>query len=101
MSPEQGNIVSAHIREENSIAKLAETQPYGTQSAQENNESIKEPSIVPYVANTKEITKVQKVVKEPPQVDPSTTWKIFVEGAKNSLGAGIGVVLKSSEGAIF
>ena len=28
-------------------------------------------------------------------------WKMYVDGAKNSLGAGAGVVLKSPEGATF
>ena len=46
MSPEKGNIASAHRREESSGEKLVETQLDETQSAQDNNEPIKEPSIV-------------------------------------------------------
>ena len=28
-------------------------------------------------------------------------WKMFVDGAKNTIGVGVGVLLKSPEGAIF
>ena len=28
-------------------------------------------------------------------------WKMFVDGAKNTMGAGVGVVLKSPEGVSF
>ncbi|GFZ08917.1 hypothetical protein Acr_20g0007250 [Actinidia rufa] len=44
-----------------------------------------------------------KVVLEPPQIDPTATWKIFVDGVRNSLGARARarVVLKSLEGTIF
>ncbi|XP_057482002.1 uncharacterized protein LOC130768918 [Actinidia eriantha] len=42
-----------------------------------------------------------KVIIEPPQVGPSLAWEIHVDGAKNSQGAGAGVVLKSPEGAVF
>ena len=39
-------------------------------------------------------------VIEPPQIDLTLTWKMFVDGAKNSQGAGGGIVLKSPEGVI-
>ena len=54
---------------------------------------------VPEAINTKEITEVLEVIIEPPQVNPHMVWKMFVNGAKNRLGAG--VVLKSIEEAIF
>ena len=47
------------------------------------------------------ITKGHKVRQEPHQIDRSKTWKIYVDGASNSLGASAGVVLISLEGTIF
>ena len=41
------------------------------------------------------------IPKKLPQIDNSTAWKIYVDGAKNNLGAGISIVLKSFEGAVF
>lgn len=46
-------------------------------------------------------TEGPKVISELPQIDPTTAWKIFVDGVKNSLGAGAGIVLKSPDRAIF
>ncbi|GFY97881.1 hypothetical protein Acr_12g0004220 [Actinidia rufa] len=42
-----------------------------------------------------------EVIIEPPQADPYSAWEMHVDGAKNSQGAGAGVVLKSTKGAIF
>ncbi|GFS42838.1 hypothetical protein Acr_00g0081980 [Actinidia rufa] len=42
-----------------------------------------------------------EVIVEPPQVDLPLAWQMHVDGARNSQGAGTGVVLKSLEGAIF
>ncbi|XP_057499206.1 uncharacterized protein LOC130783528 [Actinidia eriantha] len=42
-----------------------------------------------------------EVIIEIPQVDPSLAWRMHVDVAKNSQRAGVGVVLKSLEGAIF
>ncbi|GFS41482.1 hypothetical protein Acr_00g0074590 [Actinidia rufa] len=42
-----------------------------------------------------------EVIIEPPQVDPSLTWEMYIDGAKNSQVGGVRVVLKSPEGAIF
>ncbi|XP_057508229.1 uncharacterized protein LOC130791101 [Actinidia eriantha] len=42
-----------------------------------------------------------KVIIEPPQEGPSLAWEMHVDGAKNSQGAGAGVVLKNPEGAVF
>ena len=47
----------------------------------------------------KEINKVPEIHKEPPQIEHSIAWKMYVDGAKNSLGAG--VILKNPKGAIF
>ncbi|GFS36376.1 hypothetical protein Acr_00g0045620 [Actinidia rufa] len=41
-----------------------------------------------------------EVIIEPPQADPYSAWKMHVDRAKNSQGAGAGVVLKSLEGAV-
>ena len=88
--------MSTHRKEESSRAKLDEIQPNKTQSEQENNEPIKEPSTVLKVANTEKFTEDPKVIIVPPQVDLNTAWKIFVNGAKNSLvaRAGVDVVLR-------
>ncbi|GFS36525.1 hypothetical protein Acr_00g0046500 [Actinidia rufa] len=43
-----------------------------------------------------DISGVPEVISEPPQIDPATTWKMFVDGARN-LGAEAGIVLKSSK----
>ena len=40
-------------------------------------------------------------VVEPPQIDPTLDWKMFINGAKHSLRAEARIVLKSPEGAIF
>ena len=92
VSPEQGSLASTHKREESSGAKSAVTQPTKKQSTRENHEAIKEPSTIAEAANTEEITEVPEVIIEPPQVDPNSTWKMFVDGAKNSLGWGQGQV---------
>ena len=48
-----------------------------------------------------EATEVPEVIAELPQIDPTSAWRMFVDRARNSLGVGEGVVLKSPEGAIF
>ena len=45
--------------------------------------------------------KVFEVIAESSQINPSLAWRMLVDGARNSLSAGAGVVLKSPEGAIF
>ncbi|GFZ15738.1 hypothetical protein Acr_25g0001470 [Actinidia rufa] len=47
------------------------------------------------------LSKGAEVIIEPPQVDLSLAWQMHIDGARNSQGAGAGVVLKSPEGAIF
>ncbi|GFS42096.1 hypothetical protein Acr_00g0078080 [Actinidia rufa] len=42
-----------------------------------------------------------EVIIEPPQADPYSSWEMHIDGAKNSQGAGVGVVLKSPKGAVF
>ncbi|GFY96867.1 hypothetical protein Acr_11g0011730 [Actinidia rufa] len=44
---------------------------------------------------------VLEVISEPPQIDPATAWKRFVDGVRNNLGVGVGIVLKSPEVVIF
>ena len=46
---------------------------------------------------------VLEVIAEPPQIDPTSAWRMFVDEARNSLGVGVGVgvFLKSPKGAIF
>ena len=44
---------------------------------------------------------VPEVLKELPQIDESKAWRMYVDGAKNNLGEGIGAVLKTPKGAIF
>ncbi|XP_057465748.1 uncharacterized protein LOC130755372 [Actinidia eriantha] len=50
---------------------------------------------------TSDLPEGAKVIIEPPQASPSLAWEMHVDGAKNSQGAGAGVVLKSPKGAIF
>ena len=50
---------------------------------------------------TQNILKVAEVLEEPPQIDQSKDWRMYVNRAKNSLGKGAGVVLKNPEGAVF
>ncbi|GFZ09161.1 hypothetical protein Acr_20g0009690 [Actinidia rufa] len=45
-----------------------------------------------------EITRGPEVDIEPPQNDLTSAWKMFIDRAKNSLRAGVGVVLKSPKG---
>ena len=49
----------------------------------------------------KDIVKGPKVLKEPPQINLSKAWKMYINGAKSNLGVGEGVVLESPKGAIF
>ena len=42
-----------------------------------------------------DITEGPEVNMEPPQIDFFSSWKMFVDGASNSLGSGARVVLKS------
>ena len=48
-----------------------------------------------------EMTKVPGVIAKLPQIDHASAWRMFVDRARNSLGARARVVLKSLEGAIF
>ena len=48
-----------------------------------------------------EISKVPEIVVEPPQIDLTSSWKMFIDRAKNSLRAMAGVILKTFEGEIF
>ncbi|GFZ07002.1 hypothetical protein Acr_18g0011720 [Actinidia rufa] len=52
------------------------------------------------MTNIGETSRGPKVL-EPPQVNPTTGWKMLVDGVRNNMGARVGVVLKSLEGAIF
>ena len=65
-----------------------------------DHEVIKDPPQNAEAIIAEEITKVPKVIVKLSQVDLTSAWKMFVDGAKNNQGAGAGV-LKSSEGAIF
>ena len=80
-------------RGENSQAALAELR-----SAIVNPEVDPEPSDENCVEGPPEGT---EVIIEPPRVDPSVAWQMYVDGARNNRGAGAGVVLKSPEGAVF
>ena len=72
---------------------------------------IREPSEGQGKAITRTNTKVPEVIPEPPHVDLSTMWRMFVDGAKNNLGAGagagagagvgVGIGVQISKGAIF
>ena len=42
-----------------------------------------------------------EVCKEPPHTNDSSSWKMYVDSAKNSLGVGVDILLKSHEGAFF
>ena len=42
-----------------------------------------------------------EVITEPPQINLTFAWKIFMDGAKNSQGVKAGAVLKSLKGAIL
>ena len=96
MSPEQDCIVSAQWEEESSEAKSVEIK-----SVLEGHEVIKEIPQNAEVTIAREITGVLEVNIEPPQIYLSSAWKMFIDGAKNSLEAGVGVVLKVPEGQFF
>ena len=64
-------------------------------------EVIQEPPWTTKTITVDETTKGPKVIAEPTQVDPTSAWKIFVDGDKNSLEAGAGITLESPKGAIF
>ena len=64
-------------------------------------EIVQEPSQDAETTVVGEAPEVPKVIAEPPQIDPTLAWKMFVDGAINSLGARAGVVLKIPKGAIF
>ena len=99
MSPEQENLVTAHRSEKSSGTKSTKTQP------DENPEPSKESSTALEESNINKIIEVPEVIPKPPQVDLDLMWKMFVDEARNSLGvrvgAGVGMVLISLEGAIF
>ena len=83
ISPKQGSLESTHRGEESSGVKSI-----GIQSAQEDNEVIKEPPQSVKVTIAKKITKVPRVNVKPPQVNLTSAWRMFVDGAKNIIGAG-------------
>ena len=96
VSPNQNHLASAHREEESSARK-----PVETKLAFKDLEVIIEPPRVAEVTTAGDIIKDPKVDIEPPQVDLSSARKIFVDEVKNILEAVVGVILKSSEGAIF
>ncbi|GFZ07043.1 hypothetical protein Acr_18g0012130 [Actinidia rufa] len=96
MSLEQGCLVSAHKEEESSDVGSSEIQPIPC-----DLEAIQElPQVIETTA-VGEMTEGLEVILELPQINPTVAWKMFVNGSRNSLGEGAGVVLKSLEGAIF
>ena len=95
MSPKLGYPASAHREEGSSPGTPATTKP-----AREGPEIRKELPLV-YRYLRPRISLKPKVRKELPQIDHSMAWKMFVDKAKNSLGAGAGIVLKSTEGSVF
>ncbi|GFY87564.1 hypothetical protein Acr_05g0012030 [Actinidia rufa] len=52
-------------------------------------------------AELKGLPEGAEVTLEPPQVEPTVAWQMYVDRARNCQGAGTGVVLKSPEGAVF
>ena len=75
--------------------------PFENQLALGGPEVIQEPSRTVKTTIVSEMTEGPEVIAELPQIDPTSAWKIFANGAKNSLGARAGIVLKSPKGAIF
>ena len=69
----------------------------GIKSTPGDHEIIREPPQNAEATIIGEITKVPKVNVEPPQIDLTSAWKVFIDGAKNRIGARAGVVLKSLE----
>ena len=55
----------------------------------------KERSSVGTLVMTKPATKGREVCKEPPRIDHSMAWKMFINRARNNLRVGTGVVLES------
>ena len=95
MSPEQGCLVSAHEERESSEAGSSKNQliPRGPKITREPPQNIE-------TTTDGEMSGILEVT-EPPQIDPTTAWRMFINGAKNSLGVGARIVLKSLEGTIF
>ncbi|GFZ11580.1 hypothetical protein Acr_22g0009780 [Actinidia rufa] len=85
---------SAHSKEGSSTRTSASTEP-----KPEGPEIRKEPPQGVEESTTEDINEGPEIHKEPPHIDHYTNWKMFVERAKNSLGVGASVILKSSEGS--
>ncbi|GFZ11573.1 hypothetical protein Acr_22g0009710 [Actinidia rufa] len=71
-----------------------EPEPEGLGIRKESPQGVEE-------STTEDINEGPEIRKESPQIDHYLSWKIFVEGAKNSLRVGAGVILKRSEGTVF
>ena len=71
------------------------------QSTPKDHNVIKEPPRSAKATIVEKITEVPEVSREQPQVDLTLAWNMFVDGEKNRLGTGAGVVLKSLERTIF
>ena len=76
MSPKAGYLDFARMGDESSVVTSAVTE------------------IIPAAKN---IPKDPKVLQEPPQINQSKAWKMYMDGAKNNLRASAGVVLKCPE----
>ncbi|GFS34075.1 hypothetical protein Acr_00g0032090 [Actinidia rufa] len=61
----------------------------------------KEPPQVKTTPTADDFNEGPEALLKPPQIDQTKAWKMYVVGAKTSLGVGAGVVLKSPEGTFF
>ncbi|XP_057488501.1 uncharacterized protein LOC130774471 [Actinidia eriantha] len=75
--------------------------PSKVRATEENTEANPEPPRERDSTKLKGSPEGAEVTLEPPQVEPSEAWQMYVDGARNRQGAGAGVVLKSPEGAVF
>ncbi|GFY99152.1 chitin elicitor receptor kinase 1 [Actinidia rufa] len=72
-----------------------------TEPAHEGPEVRREPPQDAEEPKTGNINEGHEVRKELPQIDHSAAWNLFINKARNNLGVGASVVLKSSEGAVL
>ena len=88
--------MSAHREEERSegTSAMITLAPKGFEVYKEPTKDAEKPT-------TKNLTEGPEGPKKPPQINDSLVCKMYIDGAKNRLGAGAGIVLKSSQGAIF
>ena len=96
MSSKQAYLASAHRQGESSVVETSETQlvPQVPKVIRESPQDAKTMAIGKMI-------EVPEVIAKPPQINPTSAWRMFVDGARNKIGARARMVFKSPEGTIF